>query len=159
MKSEVEFNFPGQEIKVGTEYKNLSTDYNWDIKETEILTSVNVKLVDVFFDFAPDKYKNNDFSNILSAYLSNKIQLTSSFDLLLGYRGLYIKKINKYLNSPYLLANYKLSNELKLSFSYGRYYEYFFTKRELTRTSYASPFAIYFISDNPAKILHPIILA
>ncbi len=152
LKSEVELNFPGQNINVGAEYKSLSTGYNWDIKETEILTSVNVKLVDVFFDFAPDNFNYNDYSRILSAYLSDKIQLTSSFYLMLGYRGLYIKKINKYLNSPYLLANYKLSDGLKLSVSYGRYYEYFFTKRELTRTSYASPFAIYFISNDPSKI-------
>jgi hypothetical protein len=148
LKSEVELSFTGQEIKFGAEYKNLSNNYNWDIEEKEISSTINGSLKNVFFDFAPDKYYSNDYTNILSAYLSDKLQITRSFDLLLGYRGLFIKKIDQYLSSPYILADFKLNDETKLSASYGKYYEYFFTKRELTNTTFFSPFAIYFIIDN-----------
>ena len=148
LKSEVEFNITGQEIRSGVEYKNLSVNYNWDIKEKEISSTINGSLKDVFFDFAPDKYYSNDYTNILSAYISDKLQISSSFDLLLGYRGLLIKKIDKYLSSPYILADFKLNDKIKLSASYGKYYEYFFTKSELTNTTFFSPFAVYFIIDN-----------
>ncbi len=152
VRSQLKFSLTGQDILAGIEYKNLSTSYNWDIKEEEISSTINGSLTDVFFDFAPSIFNSNDNTNILSAFISDKFQLTKSFDLLFGYRGLLVRKIDKYLNSPYILADYKLNNKIKISVGYGKYYEYFFTKRELTNSTYFSPFAIYFISDNPKKI-------
>lgn len=150
--TEIEYRLEGQEITVGLEYQKLMADYFWYIKETNVAGLVEGKFAEIFFDFAPDKVNVTDKTDIVSLYFEDRLQLTSKFSLNLGYRSLYLNKINKYLNSPFLLANYDLNQNTKISLGYGRYYEYFHTKREYIRNSILTPFAVYFISDNADNI-------
>ncbi|MBL1215081.1 MAG: TonB-dependent receptor [Ignavibacteriae bacterium] len=152
LNSQFKLKLTGQDILLGVEYKNLSISYFWNIKEYDIGASINGNVEDIFFDFAPAKFKYNDETEIVSAYFSDKIQITKVFDVMLGYRGMYIKNVKKYLNSPYAKIRYKLNNNLELSSSYGKYHQYFFTKRELINQSYYYPFSIYFIADNSKNI-------
>jgi hypothetical protein len=152
LKSQLMLELTGQDILAGIEYKNLSIHYFWDVKETQIASTLNGDLVNVFFDFAPDRYNFKDRTEIYSAFFSDRIQITATFDLIVGFRGIYVQKIKRLLNSPYTKISYKLSSETELSAGYGKYYEYFFTRRELIGQSYYSPFPIYFIADNRSNI-------
>ncbi len=151
-KSEFDINFTGQELCLGLEYRDLSTSYKWDLKEREISNLINGNFEGIFFDFAPNIYSAKDNSPVISAYSSDKIQLSPSFNLTPGFRAIYIKKTDRVFNSAYILINYNFNENIKLTAGYGRYYEYFFTRKELTNQTYYSPFAMYFISDNQSPM-------
>lgn len=151
-KAEYEFQMTGQQVHIGTEYKKLSTDYNWDIKENELADQTDKSLAGVFFDFAPDIYSSNDNTDVYSFFMSDKIQLMDVLTVQLGYRGLYIKKVKAYLNSPYVLLNYNVSPDIAISAAYGLYYEYFFTRRDIINGKLFTPYAAYFISDDASRI-------
>lgn len=151
-KSEFDLNITGHEINLGLEYRNLSTSYKWDLKELEISNLINGNFEGIFFDFAPTVYSVDDNASIMSGYISDNILFSPSINLTPGYRAIYLKKNGRVLNSPYILLNYNFNKDIKLSASFGRYYEYFFTKRELTNRTYYSPFAIYFIADRQTPL-------
>lgn len=152
IRNELNINLTGQKINIGFEYKYLSAKYNWDFREEYFSSFLNIDTEDIFFSFAPNIYKERNKSNIFSVYFSDKLQLLPSLSLTPGYRIIFIEKFNSALHSPYLLINYNLSKKISFSAAYGKYYEYFHTKRELTTQNYFYPFAAYFISDKKSQV-------
>ena len=142
----------GQNISTGLEFRHLLTNYSWNINETELSGLVNGNIGEIFFDFAPNVFNNNDKTNIYTFYFLDNLQVSTKLNISLGYRGSYLKKIDKILSSPYFSARYNLLNNTQITFNYGRYYQYFYAKRERVNSTIFSPFAIYFISDKNNQI-------
>lgn len=147
-----EYKLPGNLVSTGIIYRNLSTNNNWNINESDISSIIDGKIPDVFYDFAPDSVDFSDQSNVYSYFISNKLNFTKKLDISFGYRGSYIQKLKSNVHSFNFKVNYKINNDVKSFFSYGKYYQYFRTKKEILNSSIFAPFASYFFADDKNNI-------
>lgn len=143
---------PGQQINFSFCYNNIVTNAFWDIYEQQISSEINGDIEDVFFDFAPVKYSYKNSEDVVSAYFADEITLTPVLSAILGYRVTHLNSIKDFLHSPFVLTTYKFNNEIELNLSFGRYYQYLFTKKDLINSSTFAPFAAYFLPKSRGEI-------
>jgi len=146
------YEFQGNSLSSGVIYRKLALNNSWNINETDISSIIDGKIPDIFYDFAPDSVDFSDKSDIYSYYISDKLIFTKKLNLSLGYRGSYIQKLKSNVNSFNFKFDYKISDNIKSFFSYGKYYQYFRTKKELLNSSIFAPFASYFFADDKKNI-------
>lgn len=151
-KAKLKLNFTGLQTVISVQYNKLKVNSFWDIYDNQISTDINGNVQDVFFDFAPAQYNSNDNEDIVSAYLSNEIILTPKLSTILGYRGIYLNSINNILHSPFGLLTYKFNKEIELNLSFGRYYQYLYSKKDLIYSTTFAPFAAYFLPETSDEV-------
>ncbi len=145
--------FQGQEIKLGIGFNKTRTNYYWDIDEKDISSTIDGNIENMFFDFAPSIFSMKDQQNEeVYFYLSDKLILTPRLSTILGYRGTMYSEFKGIVHSPYFKINYKVTPNTELTFSIGKYYQNFFTKRDLLNSTLFSPYSIYFFSKSKEEL-------
>lgn len=140
----------GQKIETGIELKKMNLKYQWDIGKSE-LSEFGFKLEDSFYDFAENPFNYKATTLVGSGYLSDKIQINKNFSCLVGLRSTYLQKLSKFLFSPSANLIYRVNNDIKINFSYRKYFQYFYTIKDQSNVM-LDPYSVYFLQKSPNDI-------
>lgn len=148
--TELNLKFTGQKLRFKINYNNYFTNYHWDIDHYEIRSSasgidINGNLENVFMDFAPSKFKESKREDVISGSVTDEIYFSSKLSTILGYRFTHLASLNKSLHSTFIRSKYKFTNNFEATASFGRYYQYLVTKKDLIYSSTYAPFVPYFL--------------
>lgn len=137
----------------GLMFKKLDFSYYWDINYLDNLLADYVwPVADVFFDYAPPRFRFKKQNIQWGLYSQDAIQLSPKLFATVGLRLNRFSSSHKLDWSPRVNFCYEMTNRLKLKWTYGRFYQYLYTLKERQSDAIFSPFTVYFPVDSDQKI-------
>ncbi len=143
------YKLTGQDIQLGFVLKKINLSYDWNLGKSE-LSSFGFNAEDTFFDFAPKIFLENNKEEFYNIFFRDKIIFTKSLNITLGFRTSYLKYSKINLLTPSFNINYKINDNIDLTFSYGKYFQYLYVKKD-RNTFLLDPFSVYFLPKDKAQ--------
>ncbi len=149
-----EYNHKGQgwESKTGIKLNSFSTNYNWDISGIKLKIDLSMKAEDILFDYAPKKYNGKNEMQSVKLYSVNQINISTKLKTIVGLGVTSFMGFKTIFVNPFIELKYWLIPDVNLKFSFGKYFQPVYTKRDRVNISFLNPFSVYFLGESKNEI-------